>query len=568
MLPNLSNLSIGVVVQRRSVDPARLLERVPHFEEPNRVRLGDDDDGEEGMFASWSSLEDSNNSCDVDDGTVPPSEGGGTVPPSEGGGTVPPSEGGDTVPPSENSGGTVPPSEGGDTIPPSEGGDTVPPSEGGGTVPSSERGDTQPPPPPPPAPASSVQAYKEFRVNSLSNRQLRHQAQDKEFLKLWESGRWFFRARTESDEFPLKGFIGKSDSYDTETMEMAWIVASGTKSSNQGTYNTFVRLEGSAREDIGKRVGYDDALGVRFNSLPMESNADKMDESGMEAFVTLWAASVGIGPRVLLSGMYKNRGVYLLAAYTPLSRVLKTKSRPVCGLDDALSRVIVKASLAGLLMLDTKPADVVLDYDEVSHSCKQAFIVDYDTGFTALYDIARERHNASTRCLFIINSVLFLLSWRQGCVNNLTRGELKKEYNLYPIMTLVQRLRQAVAEAKADSETNRDILCSVLNKSMFVDRTMPSSTKTSLVFNVSDGGGEEKVEVVARFIIYLADFFGHFGGGSPVFCPIPDLKFDEPIWPQLVDASMNAKHYDQRAIDDSEMDEAVAARVLEDDDDD
>ncbi|MDA9603652.1 hypothetical protein N9S30_00695, partial [bacterium] len=510
------------------------------------------------MFASWSSLEDGGTVSPsedggtfpaADDGTVPPSEGGGTFPAADDG-TVPPSEGGGTFPAADD--GTVPPSEGGGTFPAADDG-TVPPSEDGGTfpaaddgtvpvetAPANERGDTQPPSP---APDSSVQAYKKFRVDSSSNRQLRHQAEDKDFLELWASGRWFFNARTESDGFPLNGFIGKSDSYDIQTMEIAWIIASGTPPSNRGTYNTFVRLEGSARTDMGKRIGYDGELGVRFNSLPIGSG--KMEASATEAFVTLWAASVGIGPRVLLSGVYSNRSVYLLAAYTPLSRVLETKSRPVRGLDDALSRVIVKASLAGLLMLDTKPADVVLDYHEASHRCKQAFIVDYDIGFMSLYDIAGERRKASTRCLFIINSVLFLLAWRQGCVDNLTRRELKKEYEHYPIKTLVQRLRQAVAEAKADSETNRDVLCRVLNKSMFVDRTAPSSTRTSLVFNVSEGDDKQKVEVVARFILYLADFFGHFGGGSPVFCPIDGLKLDEAIWPQLVDASANAKHFDQ-----------------------
>jgi len=356
-------------------------------------------------------------------------------------------------------------------------------------------------------------------------------------------------------------------------MEMAWVVASGSAPSNLGTYNTFVRLEGSARTDMGRRIGYDGELGVRYNSLSLGSNKKKRQDSAMEAFVkkqkqdsateafvTLWAASVGIGPRVLLSGMYENRGVYLLVAYTPLSRVLKTKSMPVRGLDDALSRVIVKASLAGLLMLDTKPDDVVLDYDEASHSCKQAFIVDYDITFTALYDITGGPRDASTRCLFIINSVLFLLSWRQGCVDNLTRGKIRKEYQHYPIKTLVQRLRKAVAEAKADSETNKDVLCRVLNMSMFVDRTVPSSTRTSLVFNVSGRDDEGQVKVVARFIIYLADYFGHFGGGDPVFCPIPGLKFDEAIWPQLVDASINAKHYDQ-IIDESEEKDAMAATL-------
>ena len=538
MLPNLSNLAIGVNVQRPHVDPERLLEMVPYFV-PDRARPGDD---EEGMFASWSSLE--------DDDTVPPIEGGGTVPADDG--TVP----AETVPAETVSVETVPANERGGTQPPSPA-----PDSSVQVYKESVQAYTEPVQ----AYTEPVQAYREFRVDLFSNRQLRYQAEGNEFFEMWNSGRWFFKARTESDEFPLKGFIGKSDSYDTHTMEMAWVVASGSAPSNLGTYNTFVRLEGSARTDIGKRIWYDGEFGVRYNSLSMGHNEKKKQkkkqDSATEAFVTLWAASVGIGPRVLLSGMYEDRGVYLLVAHTPLSRVLKTKSMPVRGLDDALSRVIVKASLAGLLMLDTKPDDIVLDYDKASHSCKQAFIVDYDITFTALYDIAGGPRDTSVRCLFIINSVLFLLSWRQGCVDNLTRAKIKNEYEHYPIKTLVQRLRKAVAEAKADSETSKDVLCRVLNMSRFVDRTVPSSTRTSLIFNVSGRDDQGQVEVVARFIIYLADYFGHFGGGDPVFCPIPGLKLDEAIWPQLVDASINSKHFDQ-TIDKSEDVAAEAAKAV------
>ena len=251
------------------------------------------------------------------------------------------------------------------------------------------------------------------------------------------------------------------------------------------------------------------SIGVRHSTdtdIDVE-NPDPYHRSAHEAFMTLTAASTGVGPVVHAAGIVKQRSVFVMDAHTPLSSLM-TRAETVAGLGPAICHAFERVASTGLLMLDSKPANFVVDLDEDGKVGK-VLAIDYDSTFCSY------EHGTEPECLFVVNATMFLLSIHTD-VAKCTKEDF--EYKL-PIRSLQDRLRVALG-AVGDSK-----LCGALDRQLFQNRTYP--------INIDYSG---KVDSIARSIIYYANYYANFDGGSQsgTHCPIDGLKFYKPIWPQLV----------------------------------
>ena len=260
--------------------------------------------------------------------------------------------------------------------------------------------------------------------------------------------------------------------------------------------------------DVRRRVG------VR-RSLSPDSNA-----SYIEAYTTLASACAGFAPAVHVAGIVDGRSVFVMDAHTPLSELMASRSiggvrlppRPsVPGLDGAIGALFAKVAKSGLLMLDSKPANIVVD---LAGDAPTAFAIDYDELFCSY------KPKADSACVFVVNATMFLLSMPQRCIKE-GEGDIKAMLFSYrPIVDLKQRLRRALGALRTED------LCVALNEHLFHNRLHPSRVSLHTV----------DTDRLSRLVIFLANHYANFDGGShlQVSCPIDGLKFDAPIWPQLV----------------------------------
>ena len=255
-------------------------------------------------------------------------------------------------------------------------------------------------------------------------------------------------------------------------------------------------------------------IGVR-HALSYDTNA-----SSIEAYMTLASACAGIAPAVHVAGVMDRRSVFVMDAYRPLLDLMRPYTikdvrlppRPaVRGLDDAIGLLFAKVAKNGLLMLDSKPGNIVVD---LSGDMATAFAIDYDAQFCSY------QPNADTTCVFVVNAVMFLLSMPQRCFKEGEDNFDSKLYTYRPVVNLKERLRYALNQLR-----NED-LCVALKEQLFHNRLHPLPVPLQSV----------DTDRLSRSIVFLANHYANFDGGSQTYvkCPIDGLEFDAPIWPQLV----------------------------------
>ena len=240
------------------------------------------------------------------------------------------------------------------------------------------------------------------------------------------------------------------------------------------------------------------------------------EKSAGEAYMTLHAASLGIGPVVHAAGLVEGESVYVVDAHTPLGSLMRRRTindqrlppRPALrGLDEAVGAAFAKVAQSGLLMLDSKPENIVVD---LSGDTPVVLAIDFDDQFCVYVP----KDQAS--CVFVVNATMFLLSIQETCVRD---GAEDNKENYRPIADLQRRLRLAMTSLDSKG------LCDVLSRRLFHERRYPSKKLSAT-----------NVDKLARVVVFLADHYARFDGGryDHLKCPIDGLSFDAPIWPQLV----------------------------------
>ena len=302
---------------------------------------------------------------------------------------------------------------------------------------------------------------------------------------------------------------------------------------NSGSYNMFTTLFYSESDEFfGKFM---DSRGEFVSALLPIANAedararrkigvrrslvDDSKTSAEEAYMTLTAASTGLGPVVHAAGIVNDRSVFVMDAHTPLSDLMRPvvvdgmrfPPRPaVSGLDAAVGAAFARVAQHGLLMLDSKPSNLVVD---LSGDSPNVMAIDYDSLFCSY------QPQAESKCVFVVNATMFLLSIPEQCISEKGVDANSKLMTYRPIYDLQLRLRAAIEEIGESG------LCAALEKQLFHNRVRPFMTL-----------GRADTDTMAKSIVYLANHYANFDGGSEshIKCPINGLKFDEPIWPQLL----------------------------------
>lgn len=345
------------------------------------------------------------------------------------------------------------------------------------------------------------------------------------FKSLWSTGCVFFAPNTTGMFHCTHG--------SSESLAFA-ALQSGRKSS--GSYNTFTQLSDQLKDTFFSKIDYTtktflygekktpDALqriGVR-HAVDYDSTT-----SYMEAYMTLAFACAGLAPAVHGAGVIGGRSVFVMDAHTPLEELMRPHSiddvrlppRPaVQGLDEAIGLAFINVAQSGLLMLDSKPGNFVVD---LLGDAPKVMAIDYDAQFCSYHPVA------DARCIFVVNATMFLLSIPQQCTKE--RGEINsKLFSYRPIVNLQQRLRLAL-EARGN-----EALCVALQEQLFHNRLFPSPGPLYT----------DDLDRVSRSVVYLANHYANFDGGSlsQIKCPIEGLKFDAPIWPQLVNHVLQLRH--------------------------
>jgi hypothetical protein len=302
---------------------------------------------------------------------------------------------------------------------------------------------------------------------------------------------------------------------------------------NRGSYNMFTTLFYSESDEFFEK--FMDNRGEFVSALLPIANAedararrkigvrrslvDDSKTSAEEAYMTLTAASTGLGPVVHAAGIVNDHSVFVMDAHTPLSDLMRPvvvggmrfPPRPaVSGLDAAVGAAFARVAERGLLMLDSKPANLVVD---LSGDSPNILAIDYDPLFCAY------QPQAESRCVFVVNATMFLLSIPEQCISEKGVDANSNLMTYRPINDLQMRLRAAIDEIGANG------LCAALKKQLFHNRVRP--------FTII---GRADTDTIARSIVFLANHYAKFDGGSEsnTKCPINGLKFDEPIWPQLL----------------------------------
>jgi len=240
------------------------------------------------------------------------------------------------------------------------------------------------------------------------------------------------------------------------------------------------------------------------------------ERSAGEAYMSLHAASLGIGPVVHAAGLVDGKSVYVVDAHTPLASLMRRRTindqrlppRPALrGLDEAVGAAFAKVAQSGLLMLDSKADNVVVD---LSGDTPVVLAIDFDDQFCAYLS----KDQAS--CVFVVNATMFLLSIQETCVRD---GAEDNKENYRPIADLQRRLRLAMTSLDSKG------LCDVLSRRLFHERRYPPWKLSAT-----------NVDKLARVVVFLANQYARFDGGAydHLKCPIDGLSFDAPIWPQLV----------------------------------
>ena len=345
------------------------------------------------------------------------------------------------------------------------------------------------------------------------------------FERLWKTG-WLFTSSSENDDDdgyffgarPGNGLLYR------KLLRQIKFAASRSETATKGSHNSFTSLGGVEGEFQTRR-----RFGVR-RALKEDRNS-----SAVEAFMTLDAACVGIGPVVHVAGILNNRSVFVVDQHTPLNQLMETHSlngiamppRPaITGLDRAIGLAFERVAVHGLLMLDTKPHNLVVDLSD--SKTPKVLAIDYDSKFCAYVD------GTDSPCLLVLNTVLFLLSFPSFCFDEFDGQERPSRISYRPVNDLKRRLRSNLALSSSSTAVQSGSgLCDLIKNHLFSSRVHTQGVSLHLL----------NQDLISRTVIFIANFYAKFDGGDKnmLKCPIADLKFDDPIWPQLVNHALKMK---------------------------
>lgn len=368
-------------------------------------------------------------------------------------------------------------------------------------------------------PKTAFVRYSAAAAQSSNNTEMRS------FKWLWSDGCVFFAPNTTGNFYGVLG---------APAMAFA---ASQSGETSRGNYNTFTQLSDQLKDtffsimyDTTKRVlSSEETMPDARQRIGVRRAADSDSATSyMEAYMTLASACAGLAPAVHGAGVVGQRSVFVMDAHTPLDELMRPHSidgvrlppRPaVQGLDDAIGLAFHKVAQRGLLMLDSKPKNFVVDLLGVA---PKVMAIDYDERFCSYHPVA------DARCIFVVNATIFLLSIPPQCTKDGSALHFEHIFSYRPILNLQQRLRLAL-EARGN-----EALCVALQEQLFHNRRFPTLKPLNTV----------ELGRLSRSIIWMANHYAMFDGGNSfnVKCPIAGLKFDAPIWPQLLNHVLQLRH--------------------------
>lgn len=126
-----------------------------------------------------------------------------------------------------------------------------------------------------------------------------------------------------------------------------------------------------------------------------------------EAWLTLGAALVGLHPHVYACADIRLLGAaYVMPRYRSLEEYLRRVDGAAMprSFPTAVRALLAKAATLGLIMLDVKPNNMLVD-DTSSTEVHTPYFIDLDAKFTALT-------SASASCVYLINTVMLLVHLR------------------------------------------------------------------------------------------------------------------------------------------------------------
>lgn len=270
----------------------------------------------------------------------------------------------------------------------------------------------------------------------------------------------------------------------------------------KGSFNVYYEEKGSKKDNWIQmfRLPSDTRVGVRIAKEPPTDERERNAEI-LEAWMTLYLASKGIGPPVIAVGVFEELTTYIVEAGDPLENVLQIKYKNkdlMKKLSLQLSMLFVKCSKVGpnedikqgVIMGDTKSGNTIVIREKI-------FFIDFGGDNTVILD------DIKPQCVNVVNITLFCGAVFCRFVNTGV-----------PVHTL---LHDTIAMLrKINLKDFEHEICKSLMELNIHKRLEERRNMSELDFKDQ-----------ARFLIERAKWYQRRGG-----CLTWDLN--EPAWPQLI----------------------------------
>ena len=309
---------------------------------------------------------------------------------------------------------------------------------------------------------------------------------------------------------------------------------------NNAIQDLFLKIgyPNSLTKKIGlRRTGYDSRIEMPRRSPQQQTprymtEVEQTHNAGVsvdELVLTIFAAENGLAPALFAATLRYDWPIYLVEAGTSLHDLVNSPSSSVdvfTEVGTGLVALYIKASKLGLLVLDSKAANIVImEYGNKFYPR----MIDLDPKFTAVYPDAA---GLSASCIFVINTVIFVRQFACTTSKNRSGAELSEILHLL-IGPLLRELRE-VNRAGVSALTTE--LCKVLQTLTVSNRHVQQYTDLTSAAVMSE---------VARTVLQLSWWYTEFTGegrglSSPNGnCQIKGYDAKKPAWPQIVQNALD-----------------------------
>ena len=331
-----------------------------------------------------------------------------------------------------------------------------------------------------------------------------------------------------------------------------------------GYGNVRFRLLAAANDEISKgslsrfldklivRTTRDDRMRESVRSAVRSTKGDinsVLDMLFQELFLTLYAASIGVGPFVYAcrlsfstdDGEALPRVIYLMepgnrdlykACMPPLDKIV-----PDTRLGVLLFSNLKKASEAGMLVLDLKPRNIVVFESPGGTRYDDVKLIDFDPRFTTVLHAASESTPGSSK---LVNDILYV-----NCMMFAFAVTSMYQEQLRCMLPVLRNVRNYLQQAALDSSGLRhSYLRSVVDARMFqtktsfsrVDAACPSSASTLLDTQAIDAIIDTIMNQILAYALRNVDL------SLPITPPRTPLLFEKtkfrpdlPLVPQMLE---------------------------------